>query len=303
MEKKILILTGSHDLTCDYLLEKYGRSLFFRLNTDYFSEYEITFSQLGFEIRRGTEVITTDTCASILYRKPIPQNLGSVLESKYHDFAHIESFSLIDGIIESFDGLCLSKPSIMRRANNKIVQLALAKKIGLQIPNSRITNSSIGLCPSLDQQMIVKPLAIGTVTDGKRKEFVQTNVFDPTIDLSLLRYAPAYFQRYVEKDFELRITMIGEACHTIRIDSKNKIDWRKPDNEIAYSRYEINKDVESQCRSFMRHLGMQFGCFDFIVRDSEYYFLEMNANGQWAWLDKVVDGGISDDLISFLAKS
>ncbi len=38
----------------------------------------------------------------------------------------------------------------------------------------------------------------------------------------------------------------------------------------------------------MKKLGLVFGCFDFIVTpDNEYYFLEVNEQGQFLWIEEV----------------
>ena len=36
----------------------------------------------------------------------------------------------------------------------------------------------------------------------------------------------------------------------------------------------------------MNHFGIVFGCFDFIVTpDGEYFFLEINEQGQFLWVE------------------
>ena len=48
--------------------------------------------------------------------------------------------------------------------------------------------------------------------------------------------------------------------------------------------------------------NMKFGVFDFVVKDNEYYFLEINANGQWAWLEKELNIDISSSLFNYLSE-
>ena len=35
----------------------------------------------------------------------------------------------------------------------------------------------------------------------------------------------------------------------------------------------------------MKELGLQFGRLDFLQGQDGYHFLEVNSNGEWAWLD------------------
>lgn len=301
MNNKILIFTSTYDKTCDYLMSKYRDSNFYRFDFDNFSSYKVTTSSDGFKIINSSYAdIDTNTCKSIYFRKPTHENLDNIFDEKYHNFAHREAYSLIEGITESFAGTCLSKPSIMRRAGNKVSQAMLAKKVGFIMPELIITNDLIEVNKLKIQQSIVKPLSMGTVLEKHTKEFVQTNMINLDFDLNSLKYAPAYFQKYMEKDFEVRITFVGKKAFPVKIDSENKIDWRKPGNNIKYSLCELPNSIYSKCLDFLKSSEMQFGCFDFIVKDNEWYFLEMNSNGQWAWLEFETNLCISEEIVRLL---
>jgi glutathione synthase/RimK-type ligase-like ATP-grasp enzyme len=50
-----------------------------------------------------------------------------------------------------------------------------------------------------------------------------------------------------------------------------------------------------RCLSFMQRMGLNFGCFDFIVTpDNRYVFLECNPNGQWLWIEQETGMKISE---------
>ena len=302
MRKQILMITSSNDLTCDYLIRSYLGASFFRFDFDRFSRYAMEVSENGFHIESGEESIDSKTCQSIYYRKPVIEDLCGVFEEKYHSFVHKEAYSLIEGIAESFEGRCLTRPSVMRRANNKVVQLILAKEIGFKVPLSSITNCPSNIVALGKGDKIVKPLAIGTVVSDGVKEFVQTNLFDDRISTENLKYSPAYFQEYVSKDYEVRSTFIDDVEFSVRIQSENKIDWRKSNNKILYEEVRLPDSIYSMCVLFMKKLDMSFGCFDFIVRNGGFYFLEMNANGQWAWLEREVGVKISKKLVEYLGE-
>jgi glutathione synthase/RimK-type ligase-like ATP-grasp enzyme len=45
--------------------------------------------------------------------------------------------------------------------------------------------------------------------------------------------------------------------------------------------------VESFCRLIVHSYGLRFGAIDLIVTpDKDYVFLELNPNGQWAWIEQ-----------------
>ncbi len=300
MKDRVLIVTSSYDRTCDYLISKYKDVKFFRFNMDRFSAYKISVTSTGFSISDPFTELTSHNCKSIYFRKPTHENLGEVYDAKYHQFSYRESYSLIEGLVEYFPGKCLSKPSIMRRAGNKVFQALVAKEIGLRIPTLSITNSVTSVKKISEDETIVKPLSVGSIVIGKRKEYVQTNLYDEKFDLSLLKYTPAYFQRFVEKDYEVRVTFIDSKAYCVRIDSEDTVDWRKPGNTVAYRKWEIPEAIYTKCLLYLKTVDMCFGCFDFIVRDEQWYFLEMNSNGQWAWLELETGLPISKGIMSYL---
>ena len=55
----------------------------------------------------------------------------------------------------------------------------------------------------------------------------------------------------------------------------------------------------------MSDLGLRFGRLDLMTKDKscqETTFLEVNPNGQWAWLDLSGNNGLFDAMIDFLVK-
>lgn len=296
----ILIITSSYDHTSDFIVNKYPDAVFFRLNTDYFYEYKISYGSDGFKIvnNKGKSITSAD-CSSIYYRKPANQDLENAIEPKYRNFVHKECISLIEGIADSFDGLCISSPSKMRKADNKVIQASIAEKVGFKMPRFSISNYSDFIVNN-DGQHIVKPLASGIISDKLTKEFVQTNLYCSDISEEMLKYSPVYFQIYQEKDYETRVTVVNGSFFCIRIDSENKIDWRKNNNRNSYSVINIPEGVRISCLEYMAYFDMLFGCFDFIIKDDVWYFLEMNANGQWLWLELATGVEISAEIMKVL---
>lgn len=300
MKDIVLVITSSHDRTCDYLISLYKEVNIFRFNFDRFSTYKISISSDGFEISNQFRTVNSDNCKSIYFRKPTHEDLTEVYEEKYHQFSYRESYSLIEGLAEVFSGKCLSRPSSMRKSGNKVFQALLANEVGFNIPKLSITNHTDSVRNICSQQLIVKPLSIGSIVDKSYKEYVQTNLFDEKRDLSFLKYTPAYFQHYIKKDYEIRVTFVGKKAFSVKIDSKDAVDWRKPGNKVKYSTFEIPENIYMNCIEFLQKTDMAFGCFDFIVSEDEWYFLEMNSNGQWAWLEFETGLPISKEIIGYL---
>ncbi len=298
---RTLLITSSVDKTCDFIQEKFPDLSCFRLNVDKFSSYKLEFTVSGFRIECGDQQLVSSECTAIYFRKPTLESLSGKINIQYHNFVHKESYALIEGLIESFDGRCLSKPSVMRRANNKVFQVILAESVGFRMPQLSITNDESVLKQWVSgDDAIVKPLAIGTVESKTKKEFVQTNRLKPGTDTSALKYAPVYLQKFVDKDYEVRVTVVNGKFFPARIDASNPVDWRKPDSETTFTKWTLPESIKQQCSCYMARSSMDFGCFDFLVKNDVWYFLEMNANGQWGWLDSIFDGQISNEIATYL---
>ena len=56
------------------------------------------------------------------------------------------------------------------------------------------------------------------------------------------------------------------------------------------------------CIRLLKELNLQFGAIDMIkTPDGSYIFLEINPNGQWAWIETQTGLQISDAIINFLS--
>ncbi|KAG9585819.1 hypothetical protein KCV01_g13671, partial [Aureobasidium melanogenum] len=126
--------------------------------------------------------------------------------------------------------------------------------------------------------------------------YVQTSlVSDITrFNRKSIELAPCIYQEYVEKAFELRVTVIGERIFAAKIEDGaggTFVDWRyetgRPNFRMTAT--ELDASVQDLIHELVRRLGLSFGCLDFIVDpDGELYFLEINPNGQFLFLEDFV---------------
>lgn len=308
MRDKFLVITCDKDATVDYIIKKYKKISFFRLNTDKIGSYTIGINNRSsaWEIvnQYGETLCEADTC-SIYYRKPLLPKLEQY-EPNFRNFMQREIVTLIEGLVESFPGTCITKPSILRRADNKVYQLSIAKELGFNLPDSLITNSNQlaeKFCNG--KESIVKPLSIGKLYDGDKTLIFQTNKVKRELSFTNLEFCPSYFQKYQEKDFEVRLTIVGDHLFPVKLDTQireeTRIDWRVDPEVIGYSVIDIPEKVKTLCLKLLSKLGLQFGAFDFIVKDDMYTFLELNANGQWGWLEDKLDLDISLAIVNLLS--
>lgn len=114
---------------------------------------------------------------------------------------------------------------------------------------------------------------------------------------------PCIYQQYIKKKHELRITVVGEEVFAAAVNSQDfeetKIDWRR--ENLEFYKTSIPKHIEVKCIEIVKKLGLHFGAIDLILdKDDNYVFLEVNPNGQWAWIESQTELPISEAIIKFL---
>jgi len=63
----------------------------------------------------------------------------------------------------------------------------------------------------------------------------------------------------------------------------------------------ISNELLETIKKMMSRLHIVFGAFDFILTpEGRYYFLEVNPNGQWYWIEKATGVNLSRQIASVL---
>ena len=204
-----------------------------------------------------------------------------------------------------------------RPAASKMLQLQIAREIGFRTPESCFSNRKDDILKfaSRHENLVLKSIENDSVWDEENdREYV---FYTRKIESSSLADAPeeafsqtvSFVQNYIEKLFELRITVVMNRFFACKIDSqildddKGKIDWRQGyDYGLKHEIYDLPQRIKEQCSAFLERLGLHFGCFDFIFTPAgEYVFLECNPNGQWLWIEEETGMKISEAIAEALA--
>lgn len=302
-KENILVITSSIDQTVDYVIFKYSHlANFFRVNVDQFDQYLFYIcNDHEWSIRNASwdKEMFKNSFHSIYYRKPQFPELNE-FEPEYRGMICHDILTIINGITDSFEGITLTKPNTLRKCENKVYQLLYAQKNDFILPNSLIGNcikdANERICES---KAIIKPLTLGKIYRKNQCEIYQTSYFDRhDDDISL---TPIYIQEYVEKAYEVRLTIINDICFGVKIISENQLDWRKGYDQNQYSTIEAPSKIINNCKKMLLDFNIKFGAFDFIVdRKGNWIFLEVNPNGQWLWLERALDLNISAEIVSYL---
>lgn len=204
----------------------------------------------------------------------------------------------------------MSKPKSVYDAENKLLQLKIAKEIKFIIPETIITSSKEDLKQFLNEhnnRVIIKPINQGRINEIGGFKNIFTNIISLEHIKNLEKYdlTPSIFQSYIEKNYEIRVTVVDGKVFSAKVESqqneKTKIDWRK--DKLKFTKYKLPDDISEKCLKLVKNLNLNFGAIDLIKsKKGEYVFLEINPNGQWAWIEFDTNLQISEAIISFLTR-
>lgn len=186
------------------------------------------------------------------------------------------------------------------RASNKALQLRLAASLDMQVPDTIFTTSPEQARQFIDSHdiTIVKALsAWGMEVNGVQKAFFARKIRSgDTLSLEGLNLVPTIFQAAVETARDIRVNVVGTGVFAAsitgsEINSEHGVvrDWRIGHlrGDMVIEPYNLPTEIADRCVALNRLLGLRFGAYDLVVdRNGGHWFLEVNPNGQWAFVEE-----------------
>jgi MvdD family ATP-grasp ribosomal peptide maturase len=238
--------------------------------------------------------------SAVWYRRiGIGAKIPTTMDKQFRQASVQESRVTIQGMIASIRGFHLDPLPVIRNAENKQLQLQIARELGLDTPRTLTTNNPAAVkkfAQECEQGIVTKMLSSFAIYDEQgRENVVFTNPVKPEDleNLEGLKFCPMTFQEKVPKALELRTTIVGKQVFTAAVDSqaleKARFDWRKQGVKLlnAWQHYNLPQDVEAKLLQLMTRFGLNYGAIDIIVTpDDRYVFLEVNPVGEFFWLER-----------------
>lgn len=305
----ILIITHKIDFTADFVIDKLNKRKepYIRLNCEDILSYNFRVSYQNGSM--SNLFFDQSNFKSIWFRRTKFPTFDNELSPEEKIYLINETESLMKNVFGLLNNSTwLSNPSAVYAAENKLIQLKIAQEIGFKIPDTLITNSKNDIRYFYHEhksRIVVKPISQTRLRYGKSTSFFFTSSVTEEIIASLDDFdlTPCIFQEEVEKEYEIRVTVVGEKVFSAVVYSQNdevtKIDWRR--KKLIFYETKLPEKINLYCVRLVKALGLQFGAIDIIKSTSgEYVFLEINPNGQWAWVESDTKMDISGAIIDFL---
>ena len=324
----ILIVTNKQDVHPTPVIEYLNERAYpvFRLNTEaLLTDYRFHWWADGKgadfyikNVKNGLEAYGHDITAVWERRPLLPSELlwSNREEVNRHNLKEAAGFLsfLLHDVSDRFS---IGHHLYDRSAASKMRQLRLAQALGMNVPATCFSNrkDDVLLFSRSFEYVMLKSIESDNVWLGDEKEYV---FFGQKVESASLEEQPQaafsqtvnFVQEYVEKQYELRATVVCDKVFACKIDSqrmeeeKGKVDWRQGyEYGLRYEPYELPDAVKLFCFSFLQEMHLNFGCFDFIVTpQNRFVFLECNPNGQWLWIEQETGMRISQAIAECLMK-
>ena len=311
----ILIVSNARDITTDFIvLELQRRGLaYLRLNSEALPQATVSFGTSGdhdWSIRIGERLIHGRQVTAGYFRRPgTPEPDPAVTDHAERRYCATEWSAALKSLYLRLGAKWLNAPAAIALAEDKPRQLVLARRLGFEVPDTLVTNDPTALKAFLATHggVVAKPLR-HALLDGEVEKVIFTTRMEAAKaqDVRAIAASPVILQAEVPKRVDLRVTVIGEKVFAAAIHSQAtadaEVDWRRGDGpSLRHEAVDLPADITVRCMELVRALGLTFGAID-LVEDlnGRYWFLEVNPNGQWAWIETRTGQPIAAALVDTL---
>jgi ATP-grasp ribosomal peptide maturase len=294
-ERTVLIVTQPFDVTADYVVDElHHRGVpVFRCNPGDFPSLLSLRAGLGegwggsLHLPGRTVDLADVGCA--WYRRPTVFEFPATLSAQERRWATTEARLGLGGVLAALPRW-LNHPCDIARAEYKPLQLASARTVGLTVPDTLITNDPDEARQFAKEHgdIVYKPFSsLGVAEQGKYRIVYSNRITADDITDTVTATAHL-FQQWIPKSHEVRLTVVDDELFAVRIDAESAaamVDWRTDYANLRYSEILVPDTVRDGVLNLLKMLMLRFAALDFVVTpDNEWVFLEVNPNGQWAWL-------------------
>jgi hypothetical protein len=222
-----------------------------------------------------------------------------ITEPGHLDFISNDCREAVLGLLlNEFAGVWVSDPEATRRAENKLVQLRAAERVGFRIPQTLVSQNPLHIrsfCASLGNRVVIKAVK-GTI-----KSPVLTTMVNETMLNSeeSLRLCPAIYQEFIPGTQHVRANCFGDSVYAALIESED-LDWR-PNLNVPVRAFNLPDNTIVRLRKVLQILGLKMGIVDLKLDEhGEPVWLEVNPQGQFLFIEGLCGLKLIDACSDFL---
>lgn len=294
MNVDVLILSGLYDFSTDLVVQELEHRCvpYLRLNKESFSDYCLTLdihrNVLEVEVN-GFHYIVDESVQSIYYRQPVfLRNTPGDPLSVEEQLCRSQWMGFLRSLLVFDKAKWINPPEATYVSETKAYQLKIASGIGFKIPSTLIGND-VKKFNGFGDKVIIKSLDTVLLRDRDECLFTYSTISNvEELSDGEVRSAPLTIQEYIYPKIDIRVTVIGGKVYAVKILSNGEgidDDWRvTASDKLEYIDFDLPVPIKSLCLKLVGDLGLTFGAIDFIQRNDEFVFIEINPTGEWGWL-------------------
>ncbi len=307
----VLLLTSDLDFATDLVcLELGARGVpFLRLNRENLPELSLRLDPVAPRLscrRDGREWLVDGSLRSVWWRVgTFDRDIAGRSSSVELQLQLSQWSAFLRSMMVFADARWANHPAATYAAETKALQLGAARAVGLDVPETVMTNDPAALAARpVGTRVALKSIDTLLLRDGDEQLFGYTSLLDPReVAVDDLRLAPATVQTALEGKLDLRVTVVGDRLWCAEVRGRGEPiqgDWRlTPKEDLAYPAHDLPRAVGERCLALVSRLGLTFGAIDLALVDGRHWFLEINPTGEWGWLerpDRAIASAIADEL-------
>lgn len=261
-------------------------------------------------LRADAEQVELGDVSAVYYRRPTDFAVSREMSEPEQQFARAQARAGVGGVLSALPVRWINHPAAMADVDDyKPRQLAMAMDLGLAVPETLITNEHEAVRRFADEvgPVVVKPLATPIVEEAGGSTVAWTRRVETAemVELAGVEQTAHLFQREITpKAFEVRMTVVGPHRFVVAIHAGSpaaRIDWRTDYDALRYEVIDCPPALAAATDAMLVRFGLTYGSFDFAVdTEKTWWFLELNAGGQWGWLAEAcrlpIAGAIAEEL-------
>src|ERR1044072_2728306 len=281
----ILIITHSNDnesiaRVADSIARKGGHTI--RFDTD---RYPTDVRLIAYYDRSGERLMLTNNegefdlreVTAVWHRRiSFGAQLPKTLDKQMRHASLGETSAAAHGMLASLKAFRMDHLPHIRHAENKQLQLQIARELGLEIPRTLTTNDPNtvrAFAESCENGIVTKMLSSFAIYDEGKELVVFTNPVkrEDLENLSGLNLCPATFQESLPKSLEIRATVVGQRVMSAAVDSQVSArathDWRRDGLRMIedWQPYQLPLEIEEKILRLMNYFSLNYGAIDIIL--------------------------------------
>ena len=243
--------------------------------------------------------------SAVWWRRPRWMALDGITDAAARGFAYGEWHAALTGMYRILRCSWMNEPGRDEAASSKLLQLAVAARIGLAVPATLVTsdaNEARTFIERLGVNRTVYKIFSATEEIWRETRLVRNEDLPM---LGSLNLAPVIFQEYIVGVADIRVTVVGDEVFAMSIDTRGtgyEVDFRINLAQAQTNTHELPDPIMQAIRELVDTFGLVYGAIDMkLTADGSYVFLEINPAGEFLFVERACGLPITAAVAGWLA--